>query len=323
MTYKCMIIGLGQIGLGYDLAIDLEGMIFTHSKAFSLHSDFELLCGVDSAQDRCTLFSEYYSKPSFTSIKSALETHTPDVVVIACPTNLHYEAINTVLRYSKPQVILCEKPLAYDLTEARAIVDVCESAGVMLFVNYMRRADPGAIEVKRRIDTGQITQPIKGVAWYSKGLLHNGSHLFNLLEFWLGSFIEARVLNSGRKLSNQDSEPDIQVVFQRGTVIFMAAWEESFSHYTIELLSTVGRLRYEQGGKMITWQVVESSPNNASDKLLQDNSEVILNDMTRYQGNVADQLFKALSGQPQTLSTGKQSLLTLEALHTIINQQAI
>ena len=179
-----MIIGLGQIGIGYDLGLNLDGVIHTHSRALSRHPNFELLCAVDLAEDRRNLFIENYSKPAFTSIESALEANSPDVVIVACPTTLHYDSVKTVLKYSKPKAILCEKPLAYDLADARAIVDECEKADVKLFVNYMRRADPGAIEVKSRIESGEIELPIKGVAWYSKGLLHNGSHFFNLLEFY-------------------------------------------------------------------------------------------------------------------------------------------
>ena len=37
--------------------------------------------------------------------------------------------------------------------------------------------------------------PIKGVCWYSKGLLNNGSHFINLLEFWLGDYVSNKRLN--------------------------------------------------------------------------------------------------------------------------------
>jgi len=201
------------------------------------------------------------------------------------------------------------------------MVEACESAGVKLFVNYMRRADPGAIEIKASIESGQIAAPIKGVAWYSKGFLHSGSHFFNLLEFWLGSFIKAKILDAGRLWDNQDPEPDVQVEFERGKVIFIAAWEEAFSHYTIELLSQSGRLRYEQGGDSIAWQSIHADPNIAGFQILKTTPEIIANGMDRYQLHVVDQLPDALADKPHTLSTGRQSLATLEAMHQIINQR--
>ena len=321
MVDKCLVIGLGQIGMGYDLALDPAKIVYTHARAFSVHPLFELVGAVDPAKKQCDLFKQHYAQPAYPTIASALQAQTADVVVIASPTAQHSLTLKEVLAHSNPKLILCEKPLAYDLDEAREMVEACDSAGVKLFVNYLRRADPGAIEIKARIESGQIAAPIKGVAWYSKGFLHNGSHFFNLLEFWLGSFIKAKILDPGRLWDNQDPEPDVQVEFERGRVVFIAAWEEAFSHYTIELLSPSGRLRYEQGGESIAWQSTHADPNIAGYEILQNEPEMVINDMNHYQWNVVDQLADALANKPLTLSTGKQSLATLEAMHQIITQR--
>ena len=315
-----MIVGLGKIGIGYDLDLDAEKAVRTHARAFSRHPAFELVGAVDPSEAQRDIFNQHYNQPAYPNISSALQAQAVSVVVIAAPTAQHSFALKEVLAHSAPKVILCEKPLAYDLVEAREMVEACESAGVKLFVNYMRRADPGAIEIRERIESGKLAAPIKGVAWYSKGFLHNGSHLFNLFEFWLGTFIKAKVLDNGRLWDGHDPEPDVQAEFERGKVVFIAAWEESFSHYTIELLSPSGRLRYEQGGTVITWQSTCAAPGLGGYKILQPIPEVIANGMSRYQWYVVDQLASALAGRPHTLSTGEQSLATLEAMHRIIEQ---
>jgi predicted dehydrogenase len=319
MHEKCLIIGLGQIGMGYDLSLDPKKSIYTHARAFSEHSAFELVGVVDPAKTQRDLFKRHYTQPVYPDIASALQAQSASVIVIATPTAQHNLALKEVLANSSPKIILCEKPLAYDLLEAREMLEVCDNAGVKLFVNYMRRADPGAIEIKKRIESGQITSTIKGVVWYSKGFLHNGSHFFNLLEFWLGRFVKAKILDAGRLWGNQDPEPDVQVEFEGGKVVFIAAWEESFSHYTIELLSPSGRLRYEQGGELITWQSTSPDPNLAGYEILQKTPEVLANGMSHYQWHVANQIAHALANKPHTLSTGRQSLATLEAMHEIIN----
>jgi predicted dehydrogenase len=316
-----MIIGLGQIGMGYDLAHDPANAVYSHARAFSIHPSFELVIAVDPVETQRDLFKQHYAQPVCPTIASALQAQKVSVVVIAAPTAQHSFILKEILAHSTPKLILCEKPLAYDLVEACEMVEACESAGVKLFVNYMRRADPGAIEIKARIESGKIAAPIKGVVWYSKGFLHNGSHFFNLLEFWLGSFVSAKILDAGRLWDNQDPEPDVLVEFERGKVIFIAAWEEAFSHYTIELLSQSGRLRYEQGGDSITWQSIRADPNIAGYEILQIEPEMVTNDMNHYQSNVVDQLANALLDKPHTLSTGRQSLATLEAMHQIINQR--
>jgi predicted dehydrogenase len=317
----CLIIGLGQIGQGYDLALDPSKAVYTHARALSIHPVFELVGAVDPSEKQRDLFEQHYGRPSYLSVSDALQAHTVSIVVIASPTAQHSLILKEVLASSKPKIILCEKPLAYDLGEAREMVESCKKANVKLLVNYMRRADPGAIEIKDRIESGKIGAPIKGVAWYSKGFLNNGSHFFNLLEFWLGDFVKANMLDSGRLWNNQDPEPDVQVEFERGKVVFIAAWEESFSHYSIELLSPSGRLRYEQGGESIAWQSTHADPNIVGYEILQTVPEMISNGMNRYQWHVADQIANALADKPYTLSIGKKSLETLEAMHQIINQR--
>lgn len=322
MTKQCLIIGLGNIGVGYDLGLDSAEAIYSHARAFSSHPAFALSGAVDPSRAQRALFESHYpGHPTYGDIESALVAGSPDVVVIACPTEKHSAILEIVLSHLKPKAILCEKPLALELTEARYMVEVCEAEGVSLFVNYMRRTDPGAIEVKNRIENSSISQPIKGIAWYSKGFLHNGSHFFNLLEYWLGAFVRATVMERGRLWDNSDPEPDVQVEFERGKVSFLAAWEESFSHYTIELLSPSGRLRYDQGGEHITWLPTQCDPNFSGYRTLSTEPELIANGMNRYQWHVADQLANALAGKPQNLCTGRQALATLEAMHQIIRQR--
>ncbi len=321
MVETCMIIGLGQIGMGYDLILDPAKAVYTHARAFSTHPAFKLAGAIDPVKAQRDLFKQHYGQPAYADIASALKAQPASVVVIATPTAQHNLALKEVLAHSSPKVVLCEKPLAYDLLEAREMVAACKNAGVLLYCNYMRRADPGAIEIKVRLESGKIAAPVKGVVWYSKGFLHNGSHFFNLLEFWLGPFVRAKILDAGRLWDNQDPEPDVQVEFERGKVVFMAAWEESFSHYTIELLSPSGRLRYEQGGRALAWQSTHADPNIAGYEILQMEPEMVANGMCRYQWHVADQLVNALADKPHTLSTGSQSLVTLEAMQQIINQR--
>ena len=319
MPKGCLIIGLGQIGMEYDLQIPPGQAVYTHTRAFSMHPEFELLGSVDPSADKRSHFTQNYHKPAFSDLTEALQHTDPQIIIIASPTVYHKAILEEVLILSKPLAILCEKPLSYDISEARMMIGLCEQKGVSLFVNYMRRSDPGVIEVRDRILNGLIKGPIKGVAWYSKGFLHNGSHFFNMLEFWLGPYQRSTVISKGRLLQDQDSEPDIYVEFERGNITFLAAWEEAFSHYTVELLSPSGRLRYEKGGEYISWQATQSDASFSGYTILKDQPEIIPNSMDRYQWHVTDQLANALAGQSTSLCSGKEALTTLEYMNQIIN----
>ncbi|MBU2538876.1 MAG: Gfo/Idh/MocA family oxidoreductase [Proteobacteria bacterium] len=321
MSFGVMIVGLGQIGMGYDLHLDPTGHIYSHARAFSQHPSFHLVAGVDPEAQRRQNFEQKYQCSAYMDIDAALGHHQPDLVVIAVPTDLHGETLQRVLGQSHPKAILCEKPLSYDLQEARDMVQTCAARGVNLYVNYMRRSDPGGIEIKRRIDSGEIVAPVKGVAWYSKGFLHNGSHFFNLLEYWLGFMVCAEVLDPGRLWDGIDPEPDVRVTFKKGVIVFLAAWEEAYSHYTVEMLASNGRLRYEQGGEIIHWQTAQPDQNFADYTVLSAQPQNIASGMDRYQWHVAEQLAAALGGRNSHLCSGAQALATSEAMQTIIGMR--
>lgn len=321
MDESCVIIGLGQIGMDYDFDLTDELAVYTHARAIALHPGFRLVGAVDTSCRQRTRFEQCYGAPAFYQVEAALRHLEPDVVVIATPTASHASILAKVCDNYRPKLVLCEKPLAYDLDEARGMVQRCEKAGIELLVNYMRRTDPGVVEIKRRLDRGEISTPIKATAWYSKGIMNNGSHLLNLLELWLGSINGIALINSGRLWNNHDPEPDAEVQFEQGTVMFRAAWEEAFSYHAIELISRSGRLYYGKGGEVIVWQGVRADPNFHGYFTLAEQIETIANGMGAYQLNVYEQICEHLAGARTTLCTSHQALKTNEAIDLIIRQR--
>lgn len=321
MAESCVIIGLGQIGMGYDFDVTGESAIYTHARAIAVHPEFRLAGAVDVSHGQRARFEQRYGAPAFDQVETALRQLQPDVVVIATSSESHGAILAQALDTCRPKLVLCEKPLAYELNEARSMVEMCEKASIELFVNYIRRTDPGVVEIKRRLDRGEISAPVKVNAWYSKGILNNGSHFLNLLELWLGDISAATIITPGRLWDNHDPEPDVEVQFDLGTVVFRAAWEEAFSHYCIELLSRSGRLRYDKGGEAIEWQGVYADPNFEGYSILAEQREMIFNGMGIYQWHVYEQIFKYLTGKATTLCTGRQALKTLEAIDLIIKQR--
>lgn len=316
---RVLLVGLGQIGLGYDLHLG-DDVVYSHARAFSRHADFALTAGVDGDAGRRAQFTGAYGAPAYATLAEALDAQPAiDVLVIAVPTAGHGPVLRAVLARCTPRAVLCEKPLADDIGEARAMAALCAERGVALYVNYIRRSDSAVIDVAQRIADGAIAGPLKGVCWYSKGFRHNGSHFFNLLEYWLGPMRDFSVLAPGRLWQDHDPEPDLRVQFERGSVVFMAAREEAFSHYTIELLAANGRLRYEQGGQQVAWQPAVAGA-LAGYTVLATQAEMLESGMRCYQLHVTQQLAAALRGAPHVLCSGAEALATLEHMQPIIEQ---
>jgi myo-inositol 2-dehydrogenase / D-chiro-inositol 1-dehydrogenase len=85
----------------------------------------------------------------------------PDVeaVVIASSPETHELLVLACLDAGKP--VLCEKPLATSAEAGRRIVEVEAAGGRRLIdVGFMRRYDEGYSELKRRLDEGEIGDPL-------------------------------------------------------------------------------------------------------------------------------------------------------------------
>jgi predicted dehydrogenase len=318
LTFGVVVVGLGQIGMTFDLALNPDEHVYTHARAFQQHPAFQLLAGVDGDAQRRVEFGQTYGVHAFATVSEALRLVDPAVVALAVPTEAHAVVLKEVLTLCRPVAILCEKPLSYNLDAAKSIISSCEQAGVRLYVNYVRRADPAVREIKTRLDSGQIAVPLKGVAWYSKGLFNNGSHFFDLLQYWLGEMQSFKIVQTGR-CWGADPEPDFVATFAGGQVQFLAAREEDYSHYTVELISPRGRLRYDLGGSRVLWQPALPSDIHAGYSVLSPDEQEIPNDLEKIQWHVANQLAEALDGRSAAICTGAQALCTIEHLTSIRN----
>lgn len=315
-----LLIGLGNVAVGYDAANTSSAKVLTHARAFSLHPAFRLAGGVDPDAGCRHRFEAGYSLPTYTDIGAAMRELSPDVVVVATPTAMHLQTVMAVLAVGRPQAMLCEKPLAYELAEAQQITAACAQHGCALYVNFFRQAEPGVAEIRARLADGRIGSPLKGVVWYSKGMFNSGVHFLSLLQNLLGEIKNIRLIDAGRLWQGTDPEPDVNIAFAAGRVVFLAAREEDFFHNTFELIAPNGRLRYESGGAHIVWQGIEEDARFKGYIHLSEISEPIATDFDRIQWYVAEQLAAALEGRIVQLCTGAAALRTQEVLEIIKEQ---
>jgi len=321
MRFNVLIVGLGQIGMGYDLDLDHDKYVYSHVAAFNQHKGFKIVGGVDIDSKLGKVFTEKYDCAFFDNIQGALRQSSPDIVVIAISTKLHNQALKEIVKYSKPKIIMCEKPLSYSVEEAYSMQKLCNENGIQLFVNYMRNSTPDSIEIKDKINSGEYAGSLKGVAWYSKGLVHNGSHFVNLLTYWLGPIKESRCISRGRLLDNQDIDPDFSLTFEKGRVVFLSTQEENFSHYSVELVFENGRLRYERGGRGVYWTSVQQDENLSTHKFLSnDDGNYDTDSMSKYQLHVVNELWNMLNQENYELCSGVMAISTLESISEIIEE---
>ncbi len=319
--FSVAILGLGNIGMGYDKGFRGATHVYTHARAFDLHPGFSLVGAYDTNPRKRAEFHTRYKKPAFSSVDKMFKEVRPEVVVVASPTSEHKKSVATALEGENVLAILCEKPMAANIEDSSQIVQACKKKRKALFINFIRRADPGILEVKRRIENRRIKGPFKSVVWYSKGLLHNGCHYVDLMTFWFGPIYGVSLIGSAKKHWKAKNEPDCQLDCDSGSIVFLAAEEKNYSHYTSEIVAQNGRLRLETDGTIL-WQVAESNPLFSGRRKLNARPEVIRGDMSRYQLNIAEQLYRALVGKKHALCSGSEALASQKWIHKILRHES-
>ncbi|NIF29387.1 gfo/Idh/MocA family oxidoreductase [Pantoea sp. Tr-811] len=94
----------------------------------------------------------------FTDPLDLIASQDIDAVLIASPDSTHAELVQACIAAEKP--VLCEKPLAMTAEQARLIVEAeCKKGRSFVQVGYMRRFDPGYVELKRLLDADAIGKP--------------------------------------------------------------------------------------------------------------------------------------------------------------------
>lgn len=313
--HKTLIIGLGNIGFGYDL-INSTNTNLTHSKVIHNHKKFELSGAVDINMQKCKKFANKYSTWTSTSISKALRYIKPDVVVIATPTEYHIKNIKEILNVFHPKVILCEKPISNSYEEAIKIQNIINKTEIKFLMNYQRRIEKGINEIKSRIDKQHIKPPFKGIAWYTGGLLNNGSHLTNLCEFLFGEVNNIEKIKKIKKMKS-DAIIDFKLNFDKGEIIFLST-KRKYSHQEMQILFSNGCLNYEFGGQILRWRPMLKSDIFVNYDVLSKKSEIIETDTENSLDRVFDEVDSYLIGNKSNLCDFNEALKTLKPLSKII-----
>lgn len=133
-----------------------------------------------------------------------------DIVDIAAPSILHAKIAIVAAKNGKH--VICEKPMALTLEDARAMLDAVQEAGVKNMIGFNYRSVPAVAFAKKMIADGLIgnvlhfrgiyqqdwlTDPNYPVVWRLQRSAAGygahgdmGSHVLDVLRFWLGEVDE-------------------------------------------------------------------------------------------------------------------------------------
>jgi len=256
-----------------------------HLPGLASRADVEVsgLCGRDAAR-LAAVAARHHVPEIYTDHRALLSRGRLDAVVISTPNHLHREQALAAVEAGVH--VICEKPLALNLAQAREMADRAREARVRTLVFFTHRTVAACEHARQLLRQGVLGRPLQVNASYltnshlrpgkqpgwrmqralaGTGVLGDiGSHLVDLLRFWLGDFtrVSAQWLIATRERSGVATDADEQVSFLAelacGAQAVVCASKLAAGRgnlQRVEILGTEGSLLFEaEPGIDATWE---------------------------------------------------------------------
>jgi len=327
---KAAIVGLGRIAslLEEDT---LREKPCTHAGAIAANPDCELVAGCDIDEEHRRLFAQKWRVPVYADAAEMLRIHKPQILSIATHPDSHYHYCRLAAD-SGIQAVICEKPLADNIREARKITRLAEN-GLAIVTNHERRYSEDYACAKAILGSGKLgallsaravlymgrTQRLLDVLW------HDGTHLADAVMFLTGmnlkhkkrlgakitanegtAWLEGELaMSKGKKGANSSPLP---IIIEIGAGRDHLVFEMEFS-------CGKGRLRIGNG----VFEVWESVPSPYAEKFrsLRQTEETFSGPTGYFANMVKDAVACALEPGRQPRSSAADGLRVIEYLNSI------
>lgn len=136
---------VGIVGAGFGAV--------AHLPALRNHPGFEVVAIVSPSRAQAVAAAEGLAN-AFTSTQEMLTNCALDVVVVASPPFAHREDVLAALAAHKH--VLCEKPFALNVADARAMRDASEISGTVCGISHEFRFIPQVMAIKELVGNGHL-----------------------------------------------------------------------------------------------------------------------------------------------------------------------
>lgn len=192
--YNTLIIGLGKIGLTYDLNSKSKNKL-THISSILNSKYFSLYGIVDVDNKKRKICKDKFKTKTFSKLNE-IKKKKIDLIIISTPTNTHFKTIKEVLLNFDTKVILIEKPATKSYTQIKKIYELAQEKKINVFVNYSRITDLSSKILKKCLKNEVF---FRSEVFYSKSILNNASHFINLFQFFFGKVLKCTVISIKKK----------------------------------------------------------------------------------------------------------------------------
>lgn len=142
-----MTLRVGIIGCG--------GIAQFHAKSWQTVKDAKIVACADIIPSRAVEYAEKYGIPHhYDSAEKLLDSGGLDVVSVCTPNYAHAQP--TIAAFKAGLNVLCEKPMAMNVAEAREMLKARDKAGKLLTIGHNSRFMPACSHLKSMIERGEL-----------------------------------------------------------------------------------------------------------------------------------------------------------------------
>jgi predicted dehydrogenase len=119
-----------------------------------LPDKYEIVSVSDPIEDRCKEAINKFGCNAYTDFDEFIKDKNFELAVIATPSYLH--ASHTIKALEAGKHVVCEKPMATNLTEANAMIEAAKRTGKILTIFQNSLFNPDYLKVKEIIQSGKL-----------------------------------------------------------------------------------------------------------------------------------------------------------------------
>ena len=130
------------------------GWGFQHARAFFSREDVELAAVFGRTPEKTARRAAQFGARPYTDLDEMLRVERPDFVSVCLPAQHTYATTMRVIEAGLP--LLVEKPLAYELSEAEALIDRATRKNLFFAIDFEQRYSVPCQKAKASIDAGAL-----------------------------------------------------------------------------------------------------------------------------------------------------------------------
>lgn len=258
--YRAIVLGCGKIGVQYE-ADKARPAPKSHAGALAADPRTELVALVDSNKTQLAVAKKLFPKArAYSSAAMALAKEKPDIVVIAASTKTHLPLVRLACR-SGVKMIISEKPLCRNASEAAALAKVLRASPPVFVLNYQRRFFSLFERVRRDLAVKKIGRVQQVSCYYSNGLYNNAGHTIDSLLFLLGERItKVSGLENGNNSTHPEGDVNIDGILETKSGIRIALQsfdQRAYAIHHMRLFGTKGAIKLLDHGFTAEWSSID------------------------------------------------------------------